>query len=189
MSDSTSIFATKATTATDVANLVENLDHYMPEGIANTKAIADQPIKYSRAWLILRRAYLEQNAKSLLWEPTKTAIAKAEKTFSANDPKWLERHVYGPKVHELHDEGASWGEIMVRLGKSEGFVRKSYEATDGQKRTVGLRTGKGGRFAADRPDLYQEHRRAEGAEVPNEKGIYASTVAVEQLLNFEHAEA
>jgi hypothetical protein len=178
-----SIFSTKSTDQADVENLVSNLDHYMPEGLANTKAIADQPIKYSRAWLILRRAYLEQNAKSLLWEPTKTATEKAHKTFGGTDPQWLERHVYGPKVTELHDEGCSWGEIMVRLGKSEGFVRKSFEACDGRKRTVGLRTGKGGRFAADRPDLYQEHRRAEGAEVPNEKGIYASNVPVEMLLN------
>lgn len=186
-----SIFATKSTPAEQVANLVDNLDHYVTaDGIIRTKEVADQPIKYSRAWLILRRAYLEQHQKSLLVTVSATAKAKAQKQFGDADPKWLERHVYGPIVTTLHDdEGCSWGEIMVRMGLSEGVVRKSYEACDGLKRTVGLRTGKGGRFAADRPDLYQENRKAEGAYVPNEKGIYASTVPVELLLNAVPAEA
>ena len=183
-------FITKASAA-DVATLIAGLERFMPDGKANTKEIREgSPIKYSRAWLILRWEYLTANQPKAFFVPTKAAVAKAEKTFSGNDPKWLERHVYGPVVQEMYDdEKLSWGEIMVRTGKSEGFVRKSYEACDGQKRTVGLRTGKGGRFAADRPDLYQENRRAEGAQIPNEKGVYASTVPVDMLLNAVPAEA
>lgn len=186
-----SIFATKSTPAADIQNLVDRLDHYVTaDGIIRTKEVADQPIKYSRAWLILRRAWLEANSPKLIVKVSDAAKAKAQKTYGDVDPKWLERHVYGPIVQDLHDEqGCSWGEIMVRMGLSEGVVRKSYEACDGLKRTVGLRTGKGGRFAADRPDLYQENRKAEGAYVPNEKGIYASTVPVEMLLNAVPAEA
>lgn len=182
----TNPFITKATNAEDVDKLVKGLDRYMPDGKANTKLIQDEsPIKYSRAWLILRHEYLSAHVPSAFVQPTKTEVEKARKTFSATDPKWELRHVYGPIVQVMHDDkNLSWGEIMVRTGKNEGFVRKAYEACDGQRRTVGLRTGKGGRFAADRPDLYQENRRAEGAEIPNEKGVYASTVPVEMLLNY-----
>lgn len=189
MSNSTSIFATSATPAADVANLVDNLDHFVTaDGIVITKALEEVAIKYSRGWLILRRAWLEAFQPKLLWSPTAAQVAKAQKTFGDTDPKWLERHVYGPKCSELRDEGCSWGEIAVRVGKSESYCRKAFEAADGTKRSVGLRIGKGGRFAADRPDLYQENRKAEGAQVPNEKGVYASNVPVELLLNFAPAE-
>jgi hypothetical protein len=184
-----SIFATKSTPAEQVAELVDNLDHYVtPEGIIRTKEVATQPIKYSRAWLILRRAYLEAHAPKLLEKELPAAqVAKIEKTHAATNPDWRLRFVTGPVVVRLHDEGCSWGEIMVRMGLNEGVVRKAFEKAQGDRKSVGLRTGKGGRFVGGRGDLYTENRQAEGAAIP--LPLRVSEVEVEQLLNFEPANA
>lgn len=185
----TSIFATKATSAEAINDLVANVDQYTTEsGEIRTAEVptGEGYPKYSRAWLILRRAWLEQHNPKALWQPTQKAVAAAESKFGDN-PDWLERHVYGPKVVELHTEGCSWGEIMVRLGKTEAFVRKAFEKADaeahggGGVRSVGLRTGKGGRFVADRPDLYQGGLKAEGAEIPADEA--PSAVPVPKLRN------
>ena len=115
-------------------------------------------------------------------------VTKLRKQYGDVDPKWEARHVFGPAVVELHDSGCSWGEIMVLMAKNtkcfkEGQVRAAFEAAQGDRKSVGLRTGKGGRFVAARPDLYTENRKAEGAEIPIT--LKASTVAVEELLNAE----
>lgn len=189
---STSIFATASTPLADVAEIVDHLDRFVTsDGIIITKALEGVSIKYSRAWLIARRAWLEANQPKLLVTPTKAAVDKAEKTFSATDPKWMERHVLGPIALKLRLEGHSWGEIAVRMGISESLVRKAFVLApkDAPMKDVGLRIGKGGRFVADRPDLYTDNRKAEGAEIPDAKGVYASTVEVSKLLNFVPAEA
>lgn len=182
-----SMFATKNTSAEAVENLVTNLEKYIPGGIVSTEALKDQGILYSRAWLILRRAWLEANDAKRIVAPSKAALAKAQKSFG-DQADWELRHVWGPLVVAMHDEELdSWGEIMVRLGKSEGFVRKAYRLSrTGEVRDLGLRTGKGGRFVADRPDLYLENRKAEGAVIPQVER--PRTVAIESLLNYQPAE-
>lgn len=184
----TSIFATKNTDDELVHELVTNVDRYVSaEGKVKAAELPEQ-IKYSRAWLILRRAWVEQHQPGLLEKlPSKAEQAKLEKRFAADDPNWHDRHVLGPIVARLHDEGCSWGEIMIRLGMTESKVRKAFERADGARKSVGLRTGKGGRFVADRPDLYQGNRVAEGAHIPNE--VKASVVRVEELLNYVPSEA
>lgn len=120
-------------------------------------------IGYSRGWLIARRWYLEQNAPATLIDMDKLIAAKQSATI---DFDAAVRLVASPMIQAMYDDQKlSWGEIMVRLGWTEGRVRKTYEAT-GAKKTLGLRTGKGGNFAYRDGSLYTEHRVKEGAQIP-----------------------
>lgn len=156
-------------------------------------------IGYSRGWLIVRRAYLEANAPDLLVD-AKGLLDKARK--QASDAGQLiafetheggqkanvtagERRVLSPIVHDLRDAKlCSWGEIAVRLGLPESKVRKLYRAS-GAKKDLGLRIGKGGKFAYSDPTLYLDNRRKEGAQIPVDlKG----RPKPDQLLNFKKDE-
>lgn len=181
----TSVFATKETDAKDVAALIkEGLEHMDADGTIDWKGMPQAtrpfnvsdgslPIGYSRAWLIVRRAYLEQfQPKALVTLPARTADK------DASDRAWSK--VVSPM---RTDQLLSWGEIAVRCGVAESKVRKVFKDT-GAKKDLGLRIGKGGRFAYDEPEFYLAHRKAEGAEVPSDlKG----KPAVEQLLNAKDA--
>lgn len=181
---STSIFSTNTTDPKEVAFLVDNVNELAPEGVFQPSALpADFGIKYSRAWLIARRAWLEANSKSSLVTISKTKVAKAQKTFGEAFNE--NRHVYGPIVENLRDEQlCSWGEISVRIGISESKVRASYKAL-GAKKDLGLRIGKGGRFAYGDPELYLEHRQVEGAMIPAD---YKGKPTIDKLLNGKNKE-
>lgn len=146
-------------------------------------------IKYSRGWLILRHAYLAQNQPNLIVDVAKLV---ANDTKQATDQKRLNeyepvRDTISPIVTSMRDiEGLSWGEIMVRTnGMGEGAVRKAYRATGGKK-DLGLRVGKGGRFAYDEPTLYLENMKVQGAHISlDAKGRPVR----EQCLNFIPADA
>ncbi len=178
----TSPFATAKTNAEDVARLIAaGLDHMeaggdihwadMPEAVRPFNVDGGQlPIGYSRAWLIVRRAYLEVNEPSaLVTLPTNADAVKQQLAQSK---------VIVPMRNEAQ---LSWGEIAVRCGKPESHCRKVYTKTPGMK-DLGLRIGKGGRFAYDEPEFYLEHRKGEGAHIPND-GSVKGRPKVEQLLN------
>lgn len=181
-----SVFATKDTSAKEVAALITaGLEHMKSDGTIDWKAmpqasrpfnVADGslPIGYSRAWLIVRRAYLEVHQKSAL---VQLPARKGDK--DADDRAWSK--VVSPM---RTDEALSWGEIAVRCGQPESKVRKVFKDT-GAKKDLGLRIGKGGRWAYDEPEFYLEHRKAEGAEIPSDlKG----RPKVEQLMNAKGAD-
>ena len=182
-----SIFATDHTDAKDVAALIKaGVEHMkadgsidwkgMPEAVRPSDVAGGQlAIKYSRAWLIVRRAFLELNSpKSLVTLPTVTEAPEGSTVKEATNRAWSK------VITPMRDtDGLSWGEISVRVGVPESKIRTCYRAT-GAKKDVGLRIGKGGRFAYASPELYLEHRKLEGAQIPAElKG----RPAVEQLLN------
>lgn len=48
-------------------------------------------------------------------------------------------------IVKARDGGMSWGKIMARCDKSEGYCRKAYETVSGET-TLGNRVGKGGRY-------------------------------------------
>lgn len=181
---STSIFSTKDTNSDDVGFLVDNCDTLAPEGVFQPSALPeDFPIKYSRAWLIVRRAWIEANAKNLLVNVTKKQVDAAQKKYG--DQYDEKRHVWGPIVENLRDsEKLSWGEIAVRCGMAESKVRASYRAL-GAKKDIGLRIGKGGKFAYGDPELYLEHRQVEGAMIPAD---YKGKPKPEDLLNAKNAD-
>jgi len=185
---STSIFATSTTPTAEVARLVDNLDQFVSadgEVLAAQVAQAGISIKYSRAWLILRRAWLEANQKSALVTISVAKRNAAEKKFAATNPDWELRHVFGPEVVKLRmNDELSWGEISVRLGIPESKVRSAFKKAEGARKDVGLRIGKGGRFAYGDPTLYLEHRASEGAHIPVD---YKGRPSVEVLLNAEKA--
>jgi hypothetical protein len=191
----TSIFATKATDPVVVNHLVTNVDAFVSaEGVIEDKLVAqymatvdeESQIGYSRFWLILRRAWLESHSPSTLVTVTKAQRAKVEKTFGQN-PDWELRNLFGPIVVELRMENElSWGEISVRLGIPESRVREAFRKTEGARKDKGLRIGKGGRFAYDAPELYLEHRAAEGAHIPVD---LRRRPAVADLLNAEKVDA
>lgn len=172
----TSIFATKGTDSEEIGKLLEVGLPLMAETgkVAWAKIEALTGIGYSRGWLILRRAYIEAYQPQLLIDTValvKAAHAKAEAAGTLMDFA-PDRMVVGPVVAELHDAKlCSWGEIMCRMGLTEGKVRSAYKAVAGKK-DRGLRTGKGGRFVADEPRLYLDNMKAEGAWIDGDrKGI------------------
>lgn len=164
----TSPFATANTDAADVQALIQQgLEHMKPNGDIDW-ANLDTPIGYSRGWLIVRRAYLEQNHKAAL-----VTLPKGD-----DDATAYKRHQI---VVEMRDgQQLSWGEIAVRLGVPESRVRAMYRH-NGIKKDLGLRIGKGGRYAYDDPTLYRDNRKREGAHIPLEK---KGRPRVEELLNF-----
>jgi hypothetical protein len=176
-----SIFATDHTLPDDVKLLIkEGVAHMSAEGDIRWKDVpaAARPsdvtgglldIKYSRAWLIVRRAYLEVHAPNLL--VTLPAEGADKETTNREWSKVIQ------PMREV--QNLSWGEISVRVGKPESKIRSCFRATNAKK-DIGLRIGKGGRMAYDDKELYLEHRKAEGAQIPVEvKG----RPAVTNLLN------
>lgn len=172
-----SIFATKNTPAKEVSAIVSGVQDgslVEPDGtlkVADIKEVAPS-IGYSRFYLIAKRAWIEQHEKSRIVKVTKTEIGKAEKKFSNMAAKDVYlRHVLGPKVVSLRNEGISWGDIACYLTDHDGTaipeakVRKANDATS-EAKAKGQRIGKGGRFAYGDGTLYTEHRQAEGAQVP-----------------------
>lgn len=181
----TSPFATKETVAADVSALISAAaEHVGPDGVIDWKnfpqavrpfdvAGGSLKIGYSRAWLIVRRAWLEMNDPKSL---TKLPAATGDK--DATNRAWSK--VISPMRDE---QQLSWGEISVRVGVPESKIRTCYRAT-GAKKDLGLRIGKGGRFAYGEPEFYLEHRKDEGAQIPSDlKG----KPAVEQLMNAKNA--
>lgn len=171
----TSPFATANTNAEDVKELIEvGLEHMKPNGAIEWSEVGGETgIGYARGWLIVRRAYLEAfNPGALEVLPT--------------DPdKDREFRKQCDHVINMRDNmKLSWGEIMVRLGKSEGQVRKLYRK-NGLKKDLGLRIGKGGRFAYDDPVLYLDNRKQEGAHIPLD---HKGRPTPEMLLNFHAKE-
>lgn len=187
-----SIFATDNTDAKDLKVLIAaGLEHMKEDGTIAWKDLpvaarpADiaggtNPIRYGRAWLIVRRAYLEANSPKLL--VTLPTVA-ADKVPAGSTHKEATNRAWSKVITPMRDEQKlSWGEISVRVGVPESKIRTCYRAT-GAKKDVGLRIGKGGRFAYQAPELYLEHRKLEGAQIPVEvKG----RPAVEQLMNAQN---
>lgn len=171
----TSPFATANTNSEDVEALIEvGLEHMKPNGAIEWSEIADQTnIGYARGWLIVRRAYLETHNPSAL-----------EVLPTDPDPDKQFRKQCDHVIHMRDVQKLSWGEIMVRLGRTEGEVRKLYRK-NGLKKDLGLRIGKGGRFAYDDPTLYQENRKVEGAHIPLD---HKGRPTPEMLLNFDKQE-
>ena len=175
-----SVFETKSANAESTAALLEAALPLMGEDgrIPWSKVEALTGIKYSRGWLIVRRAYLEaQNPEVLvnISGLTSAAMAKYGSEFD------LHTHVVEPVVRNLRDEQQlSWGEIAVRCGMPEGAIRKAYRR-NGTKKDLGLRIGRGGRFAYDEGTYYQDNRRKEGAHIPTTVKMRPK---VEELLNY-----
>jgi hypothetical protein len=63
------------------------------------------------------------------------------------------------------DQGWGWGRIMVATNAGEAKVRRMFEDATGIE-SVGIRTGKGGRFLGDDPKLYEETLKATGTDIP-----------------------
>jgi hypothetical protein len=189
----TSIFATKNTDDAIVAHLVENYDEFCSaEGIVENKLVddfmvgKDNPIKVTRYWLILRRAYLEAVSPKTLVTVSATKRAQVEKKFGDN-PDWEERNLYGPIVVKLRlEDECSWGEIAVRMGLSESYIRSCFRKAEGHMKDRGLRIGKGGRPVFGALELYTEHRAAEGAQIPVD---FKGRPHIEDLLNAEKVDA
>lgn len=145
-------------------------------------------IKYSRGWLILRHEWLAaMNPAALLnvteLVSTKFAEAVEQKRSGEFDG---DRDIICPIVQKLRDQDElSWGEIAVRCGIPESKVRACYKKTAGKK-DLGLRIGKGGRFAYDEPRYYLDNMKHEGAYIPVE--IKGRRPQLEELLNYKAPE-
>jgi hypothetical protein len=162
----TSPFATASTKSADVKRLIAGAVEHHTEGRIDWKTMpasarpfnvsdGSNPIGYNRAWLIAWRAIFEVEAPdALVTLPARTA------DDAKSDIAWSK--VISPMREK---ELMSWGLISVLTGIPESKVRKCFRAT-GNKKDLGLRTGKGGRFAYRDPELYLAHRKAEGAQVP-----------------------
>lgn len=185
----TSIFATANTTSEEIASLLEiGLPLMADTGkVPWAKVEAATGIKYSRGWLILRRAYIEQYQPHLLVDVrSAVAAASAEAEAAGRLGDFVpDRMVLSPIVTRLHDELlCSWGEIMVRCGLAETKVRNAYKLTGGKK-DRGLRIGKGGRFAYDDPTLYKDNMKVEGAHIDLDTKMRPKP---EQCLNYHPKE-
>ena len=170
----TSLFATKDTPADEVRTLIKlGLELAGSTGtVAQSQLDGKTSIKYNRGWLIVRRAWLEVNAPELLVE------VPAQR---ADEPKAAYEVRVGRMLVELRSAGMSWGELAVRVGKPENWVRHCFNLGGNQK-DKGLRIGRGGRYAYDDPSLYVAHRVHDGAIIPVElKG----RPSPEQLVNAE----
>lgn len=172
----TSVFATANTPADQVDTLIRTgLEACDASGEIDWTQVDSGTIKYSRAWLIVRRAWIEENAPDLLVTLTdRLGLDQAEGVRE-----------HGRIVQGLREQALSWGEIAVRVGRPESYVRSAFKAVGGAK-DVGLRIGKGGRFAYGDPTLYLDNMKVEGAMIPADlKG----RPAPEQCLNYKGEDA
>ena len=166
-----SVHATNVTKGEDqVADLIRvGLETCSPTGRVNWDDIkasfpGELEIGYSRGWCVVRRAWIEANAPQLLHDVELAALA-ADAMARKGSEFNLNVDVLGPVARQLRDEDQlSWGEIAVRMNIPESKVRAAYRTKAGHK-DLGLRIGKGGRFVADRGDLYVENMKAEGVVV------------------------
>lgn len=170
-----SIFSTEETPAAEVSALLALTAELAPDAGSELNWAELQNacpnIGYSRGWLIARRFQLEQHSPEVC-ERLSKAGAKDEETQRA----------HGKKFHHARmNLQLSWGEIAVRFGVPESYVRSCFKKA-GVEKDLGLRIGKGGRFAYGDPTLYLDNRKAEGAQIPVDiKG----RPQVEQLLNYK----
>jgi hypothetical protein len=157
-----------------------------------TEALGDDfAIGYSRGWLIVREAWLRANNPDA-FVPMAALTEAAAKKHGGNFDEV--QHVLMPVVVRLRGYNAkgeldpklpqySWGEIMVRTGRTEGQVRRAFKARAGMF-DLGQRSGKGGRYLADRGDLYGDGVRAkQGAHIAATTK-HPRSVAVTELLNY-----
>lgn len=141
-------------------------------------------VKYSRVWQIARRWYLEDTNPETLVDPQ-----LAVKGWKAEHSEWVPvlkgdsevMEALGPIVKAMRDGLCSWGEINVRIGVSEGLVRKAFSYKSSVK-DKGLRIGKGGAFAYGDMLLYQANMKREGALIPSD---YRGKPKPEECLNFK----
>jgi len=173
-------FATKNTEPEGVDSLIRQCRTVMDDrgGIVPAKLVRDlEPvtgIKYSRAWLILRRDYLERKRPDLL-------IAVPAQGALETSAEYARRCGLILRGARELGSGDSWGELMVRTLRTEGWVRTAWSAA-GAEKDLGTRCGHGGRFAYDAPDLYRENRKVEGAAIPAD---FKGRPGEEDLLNFK----
>ena len=140
-------------------------------------------VKYSRVWQIARRWYLEDMNPEALIDPQ-----LAVKGWKAEHEGWMPQskdesevmEALGPIAKALRDQNLSWGEINVRMGVSEGLVRKAFSYKSRVK-DKGLRIGKGGAFAYGDMLLYQANMKKEGALIPAD---YRGKPKPEECLNY-----
>lgn len=181
------IFATKQATAEEVNKLIKAaLDENGNFKGGWKTIVTESSIGYSRGWLIVRREHLVRTQPNLIVnaDALVQAFVESGKVTTLVNPKDLEAAALSGVVKELHKldgSGESWGEIMVRLGRNEGIVRKAFEYGT-TLRSLGQRTGRGGRFAAGRADLYTDNMVKQGAHVP--VGVSVRTIAKDELVNF-----
>ena len=140
-------------------------------------------IGYSRGWLLARTAYLERTAPELI-TPMSEMLTEAQKD-GAKSEEWVKWFAHRIVVPMRDDAQLSWGEISVRLQIPESRVRKFYKG-DSDKKDLGLRIGKGGRWAYDDPTLYLDNRVKEGAYIPK---TVVGRPKVEELMNYKAPEA
>lgn len=183
--NTSSVFATASTSQAEVAALIEIGVPLMDAAgtVPWAKIEAATGIKYSRGWLIVRRAYLEANMPELLVD-TQAFIQQAQaKAKEANKLSEFnpDRDVVSDLAAHLREAKCSWGEIAVRLGLPESKVRTAYKLKGGKK-DLGLRIGKGGRFAYDDPTLYRANRKAEGAHIASD---FTKKPQEVELLNYQ----
>lgn len=149
---------------------------------AKVEEQAGTDVGYSRGWLVVRWAYLAQNEPDTLVDADAYVSAQFRKATTEGksgdfDPKAALQHL----VIRMRDEQQlSWGEIAVRLGMPESRVRSAYRH-NGVRKDLGLRIGKGGRFAYGAGELYTDNRKKEGAHIPHD---LKAKPTVEQLLNY-----
>lgn len=179
-------FITEKCNAEQTAKLVEaGLPIMEADGKVHWSAVeesAGETVGYGRGWLVVRWAYLAKFQPTLLIDSTKL-ISDAFKVADAagQSGEFDEKTVLQAKVIELRDSmQLSWGEIAVRMQIPESRVRAAYRH-NGVRKDLGLRIGKGGRFAYDAGELYTDNRRKEGAQIPLD---LRAKPTVEQLLNF-----
>lgn len=143
---------------------------------------AGEEVGYSRGWLVVRWAYLAQNEPDTLVDAAAYVSAQFKKAETDGksgdfDPKTALQTLI---IRMRDDMQISWGEIAVRLGMPESRVRSAYRH-NGVRKDLGLRIGKGGRFAYGAGDLYTDNRKKEGAQIPHD---LKRQPKVEELLNF-----
>lgn len=179
-------FITKDCTAEQAEKLVAaGLPIMEADGKVHWSAVeesAGEQVGYGRGWLVVRWAYLAKFQPDELVDAEAYISAQFKKATTDGksgsfDPKSALQHL----VIRMRDTmQLSWGEIAVRLQMPESRVRSAYRH-NGVKKDLGLRIGKGGRFAYDAGELYTDNRRKEGAQIPLD---LKAKPKVEQLLNF-----
>lgn len=183
-------FITKECDAATAAKLVETgvsqMDASGKVPWAKVEEEAGTDVGYSRGWLVVRWAYLAQNDPNKLFDLSgHTSEEFKRATAAGNESSFDAKSVLQQVVIRMRDEeNLSWGEIAVRLGIPESRVRSAYRH-NGIRKDLGLRIGRGGRFAYDAGELYTENRRKEGAHIPLDM---KAKPKVEQLLNYMEKE-
>jgi hypothetical protein len=139
---------------------------------------------YSRLWLCMEwcRASFTHDARRVnTKDHLKARKAACEQAGINYDPN-LE---LGKLFRDMRESGISWGLISVLSNTPESAVRRMHDQTG--VKAVGQRIGHGGRWVANRGDLYVDVHRKEGVVIP--VGVQASSMQLEQALNYRAKEA